>query len=61
MKKITIKGYVQGVFFRKFIFDNAISLGLKGYVKNLDNGGVEVVVSGNENDISADIFIKIYK
>ncbi len=51
MKKIIIKGKVQGVFFRKFVYDNASSLDLKGYVKNLNNGDVEVVAKGSEENI----------
>ncbi|MGB9674796.1 MAG: acylphosphatase, partial [Nanopusillaceae archaeon] len=32
--KLTIYGKVQGVGFRKFVYENAIKLGIKGYVKN---------------------------
>ncbi len=51
MKKIKIKGKVTGVFFRKFIFDNANSLNLKGYVKNINND-VEAVISGPEEKVN---------
>lgn len=45
--KIIIKGSVQNLFFRNFIKDHADSLGLKGFVRNLDNGQVEVFVEGD--------------
>jgi acylphosphatase len=50
--KIFISGKVQGVFFRAFIQENAQNLGLTGYVKNLDDGRVEAVLEGYENDVN---------
>jgi len=47
--KIFISGSVQGVFFRKFIEEKAQKLMLKGFVRNLDDGRVEVVVEGNDS------------
>ncbi len=49
--KILIYGTVQGVFFRKFIKDNADELGVKGYVQNLDDGSVEAVLLGSEDAV----------
>ena len=46
--KITVKGVVQGVGYRYFCYNNAISLGLKGYAKNLINGNVEIEVEGEK-------------
>lgn len=43
---IIVKGLVQGVGFRWFVEREAKQLGLKGYVKNLFNGDVEVEVEG---------------
>ena len=37
--------------FRYFVYDNAIKLGLKGYVKN-SNGGVEAVFDGDDMKIT---------
>ena len=45
-KHVTIKGRVIGIFFRKFIVDNANNLGLKGWVKNAVSG-VECVFEGD--------------
>jgi len=46
--KISIKGAVQGVGFRPFIYKLAISLGLKGYVLNTPHG-VIIDAEGEEN------------
>jgi len=43
---IKIKGIVQGVGFRPFIYNLAKSLGLNGYVRN-DTGGVTIEIQGN--------------
>ncbi|MAF50810.1 MAG: acylphosphatase [Nanoarchaeota archaeon] len=47
---VTIKGEVQGVFFRKFIKNNAIKLNLTGWVKN-NKSGVEAVFEGKAMDL----------
>lgn len=41
-----VYGLVQGVNYRYFVQRNAESLGLTGYVCNLDDGSVEVVAEG---------------
>ncbi|RMF98176.1 MAG: acylphosphatase [Candidatus Schekmanbacteria bacterium] len=45
--KFIVKGTVQGVFFRQFVKSHADNLGLFGYVRNLENGDVEIVVEGS--------------
>lgn len=49
---IIVKGFVQGVFFRSNTKKAATELNLKGYVKNLDNGYVEVVAEGKEKELN---------
>ncbi|MFA5856183.1 MAG: acylphosphatase [Candidatus Pacearchaeota archaeon] len=49
--KIIVSGRVQGVSFRRFVEINAVKLDLSGYVKNLNNGDVEIVVDGNKKNI----------
>ncbi len=44
--KLTVSGKVQGVFFRHYTRQQALKLGLYGYVKNLVNGDVEIVAQG---------------
>ena len=46
--KIVISGVVQGVFFRKFVKENADELEVKGFVRNLDDGKVEIVIEGED-------------
>ena len=48
MKQILVSGRVQGVSFRYNIKEKADELGLKGWVKNLDDGRVEIVVDKPE-------------
>ena len=49
--RITVSGRVQGVFFRHNTKKTAQKLGLKGYVINLDNGNVEIVAQGSEENL----------
>ena len=45
---VFISGKVQGVGFRDFTMRNAQRLGLKGFVKNLRDGRVELVAEGDK-------------
>jgi acylphosphatase len=47
-----IQGRVQGVGFRWFVQREASELGLHGWVRNTEDGEVEVVAAGNEVDLS---------
>lgn len=49
--RIYISGTVQGVFFRGFIKENAEKLGLRGFVRNLEDGRVEVFIEGNIDEV----------
>lgn len=46
-----ISGRVQGVFFRANTQDKAKALKLRGFVRNLRDGRVEVVVEGDKERI----------
>ena len=48
---IFVMGFVQGVGFRRFIRSKARLLGLTGWVKNLSDGRVEVLVQGPKASI----------
>lgn len=48
---VIISGKVQGVFFRANTEHKAIELGLKGWVKNLDDDKVEAVFEGPNDKI----------
>lgn len=56
---ITVKGRVQGVGYRYFTFQKAQSLGVKGWVRNLADGRVEIMVSGQEDVL--EIFVEALK
>ena len=47
--RLTIKGKVQGVFYRATAKDVADLLGIKGWVKNLPDNNVEITVSAAED------------
>jgi len=51
LTQMLIKGKVQGVFFRANTQKKAKLLGLKGYVRNLKNGDVQIIVSGVDEKI----------
>jgi len=47
-----IRGRVQLVMFRDFTQRHAKKLGLKGFVRNLQNGTVEVLAQGEEQELT---------
>lgn len=47
-----IKGRVQGVGFRWFVHREASELNLRGWVRNTEDGDVEVVASGPSEDLA---------
>ena len=46
--RLTIKGKVQGVFYRATAKDIADELGIKGWVKNLPDRNVEITVTATK-------------
>lgn len=44
--RAVIRGRVQGVFYRAWTQQTARSLGLKGWVRNLPDGSVELLAQG---------------
>lgn len=50
-RRFTIGGRVQGVGFRMYVQDHASVEGVHGYVRNLPDGRVEVVVEGDDESV----------
>ncbi|MBI2133990.1 acylphosphatase [Candidatus Woesearchaeota archaeon] len=53
---IILSGKVQGVTFREHARKNAEKLGITGFVKNLQDGTVEIIAEGDDDKIN--IFIR---
>jgi acylphosphatase len=47
-----VQGRVQGVGFRWFVHREASELDLRGWVRNTEDGEVEVVASGSQADLA---------
>ena len=49
--KLVVNGTVQGVFFRQYVKDYADKMAIRGFVRNLEDGTVEIVGEGENEDI----------
>lgn len=50
--KLIVDGTVQGIFFKNFTKENADKLDLRGFVRDLEDGTLEVVVEGEKDNIA---------
>jgi acylphosphatase len=50
---IVIRGRVQGVGYRAFVEHEALKSGLEGWVRNRNDGSVEVLLVGPDNLVAA--------
>jgi len=50
-KHLVVRGTVQGVFFRSSAAETAGDLGVAGWVRNRDDGSVEMVVEGDDDAV----------
>ena len=48
-----VSGHVQGVWFRRWVQQECVPEGLRGYAKNLPDGRVEVLLVGDERQLLA--------
>lgn len=47
-----VHGRVQGVCYRMYTHEKAEKLGLTGWVRNRDDGSVEIVAEGSDTDLA---------
>lgn len=50
-KRIFVDGIVQGVAYRAYAADEAMRLGLRGWLRNRKDGGVEALVEGDDEAV----------
>jgi len=50
--RLYIDGAVQGVFFRNFVKESAEKEDVRGFVRNLEDGKVEVFLEGNTDQVN---------
>ncbi len=48
---LVVHGFVQGVGYRYLVMKNAVSLGIKGSVRNMPDGSVLILAEGTEEQI----------
>ncbi len=50
--RLYVEGTVQGVFFRSFIKENAERYNVKGFIRNLEDGRIEIFLEGASDDVN---------
>ena len=53
IRHVTVRGRVQGVGYRAWVADEAISRSLEGWVRNARDGGVEALFAGPADVVAA--------
>jgi acylphosphatase len=52
-RRVTVRGRVQGVFFRDSVRQRAHTRNVQGWVTNRADGAVEAVLEGNPDDVQS--------
>lgn len=50
--QVTVKGKVQGVYYRQSAMEKAIALAITGTVQNTEDGDVLIIATGNPDQLS---------
>lgn len=50
-KRLFLTGSVQGMFFEQFVKQNAEKWKIKGYLRKLEDGRVEVFIEGDHDNV----------
>lgn len=48
---VWVSGVVQGVFYRRFVQQEALKLNISGWAANLADGRVEILLCGEQSDV----------
>ena len=51
--RLLITGSVQSVFFRQFVQQQAVKQNVKGFIRNLEDGRIEIFVEGDQDNVSS--------
>ena len=51
--RIFLTGSIQGIFFRQFIKDNADKSNVRGYIRSLEDGRVEIFFEGDKEKVNS--------
>lgn len=49
--KLHLKGTVQSLFFRQFVKNNAEVNNVKGFLRKLEDGSMEIFIEGDNEDV----------
>ena len=55
--RLTITGNLQSLFFKQFIKEHAEKNNIKGFLRNLEGGKVEIFIEGDANNVDSMINI----
>ena len=50
--RLYVHGTVQGIFFKTFIKENAVRYDIKGFIRNLEDGRIEIFLEGDANNVN---------
>ena len=51
--RIFLTGSIQGIFFRQFVKDNADKSNVRGYIRNLVVGSIEIFFEGDKEKVNS--------
>ncbi|MBS3071959.1 acylphosphatase [Candidatus Pacearchaeota archaeon] len=51
--KLTLTGTVHSLFFRQFVKENADKNDVRGFVRNLEDGRIEIFLEGDQDSVDS--------
>ena len=49
--RVYITGTVQGMIYRNYLLDAGLRIGVRGFVRNMEDGRVEVLIEGRDDKV----------